>query len=127
MTKIIIAVECKERKHMKEEEKIILQLASTIADLQRKADEAQSNLELWRDECRSREKAEQRIKELISAHGRLLAEFNRALEVIRGAGLEFQSDIIVSEYQEGTVCEISSDNHTALHHPFIASRFLTVK
>lgn len=112
---------------MKEEEKIILQLASTIADLQRKADEAQSNLELWRDECRSREKAEQRIKELISAHGRLLAEFNRALEVIRGAGLEFQSDIIVSEYQEGTVCEISSDNHTALHHPFIAGRFLTVK
>ncbi len=112
---------------MKEEQKIILELASTIADLQRKADEAQTNLELWRDELHLREKAECEIEQLTSAHGRLLNEFNRALEVIRGAGLDFHSNIIVSEYQEGTACEISSDNHTALHHTFLDNRFLTVK
>jgi|GEM_PF-2262251 len=118
---------------MRKEQETILQLASTIADLQAQADEAKVNLDLWLDECRAREQAEKRIAELEAgfkdATERLLAKYNRALEALKGAGVEFNEldDFDDLEHQKETDCDEAADNDTALHHPFIANRFLTVK
>ncbi len=95
---------------MTNDQKTILSLSKTIADMQEQINDGKDTLELWREERRQRIAAEERIKELKAGFEdtsyMLLCEFNRALEVIRGAGLEFDSPIIASEFQKPASKEV---------------------
>ncbi len=89
-----------------DKEKIILELTDALVELRA----AKKNLEelyylAIKDRASERKKAEAIQQE----YDRLLFEFSRALEVIRGEGLKFESSIIAAETQKG-VCNGNKGN-----------------
>lgn len=89
--------------------KIIESQAEEIAELREKLDYAKRAVDtVYRQYYEANEKAEKLEAENIKlkdgfkeATDKLLYDYERALEVIRGAGLDFDSTIIASEYQKG--------------------------
>lgn len=76
-----------------DKEKIIVAQAKEIVELR---DALSTLTENYILACDKQKKAER-------AYDRLLFEFSRALEVVRGAGLKFESEIIESESMKGVL------------------------
>ncbi len=87
---------------------IIIAQAEEIAELRAKVKDLEgSYYNNIQEKATERKKAE----ELQKAYDRLLFEFSRALELIRGNGLNFESEIIEAETQKGAITnEQANDN-----------------
>lgn len=79
-------------------EKVIIAQAAEIAELREENKNATKQIKNY---VKSMIKTDTENVELRTFKLNLLLEFERALEVIRGNNIPFESDIVVSEYTKG--------------------------